>query len=179
MRTERFSFPGHGGHDLAARLNLPSGAHLATAVFAHCFTCSKDITAARRVAARLTTMGYAVLRFDFTGLGHFRGEFENTNFTSNVGDLYAAVDSLTAQGMAPTLLIGHSLGGAAVLKAASNLPEIKAVVTIGAPADPAHVIHNLAHRLLRLKSTARPRFRWLAARLRSVMILSKMLGLQN
>ena len=87
-------------------------------------------------------MGYAVLRFDFKGLGHSGGEFENTNFTSNVGDLYAAVDSLTAQGMAPTLLIGHSLGGAAVLKAASNLPEIKAVVTIGAPADPAHVIHN-------------------------------------
>lgn len=151
MRTERFSFPGHGGHDLAARLDLPSGAHLATAVFAHCFTCSKDITAARRVAARLTTMGYAVLRFDFTGLGHSRGEFENTNFTSNVGDLYAAVDSLTAQGMAPTLLIGHSLGGAAVLKAASNLPKIKAVVTIGAPADPAHVIHNFGASLAEIK----------------------------
>ena len=151
MRTERFTFPGHGGHDLAARLDLPSGAHLATAVFAHCFTCSKDITAARRVAARLTTMGYAVLRFDFTGLGHSGGEFENTNFTSNVGDLYAAVDSLTAQGMAPNLLIGHSLGGAAVLKAASNLPEIKAVVTIGAPADPAHVIHNFGASLAEIK----------------------------
>lgn len=142
VRTERFTFPGHGGHDLAARLDLPSGTHRATAIFAHCFTCSKDITAARRIAARLTTMGYAVLRFDFTGLGHSGGEFENTNFSSNVGDLYAAVASLAAKHMAPTLLIGHSLGGAAVLKAAANLPDIKAVVTIGAPADPAHVVHN-------------------------------------
>ncbi len=142
MHTERFTFPGHGGHDLAARLDLPSGPHLATAVFAHCFTCSKDITAARRIAARLTTMGFAVLRFDFTGLGHSDGEFENTNFTSNVADLYAAVASLTARDMAPTVLIGHSLGGAAVLKAAANLPQITAVVTIGAPSDPGHVVHN-------------------------------------
>lgn len=155
MRTERFTFPGHGGHDLAARLDMPSGAHLATAVFAHCFTCSKDITAARRIAARLTTMGYAVLRFDFTGLGHSGGEFENTNFTSNVGDLYAAVDGLTARGMAPTLLIGHSLGGAAVLKAASNLPDIKAVVTIGAPADPAHVIHNFGASLAEIEKNGK------------------------
>ena len=142
MRTERFTFPGHAGDDLAARLDLPSGTHLATAVFAHCFTCSKDIMATRRISARLTTMGYAVLRFDFTGLGHSDGEFENTNFTSNVEDLYSAVASLTAQDMTPTLLIGHSLGGAAVLKATANLPDIKAVVTIGAPADPAHVVHN-------------------------------------
>ena len=79
MRAERFTFPGYGGHDLAARLDMPSGPHLATAVFAHCFTCSKDITAARRISARLTTMGFAVLRFDFTGLGHSKGESENTN----------------------------------------------------------------------------------------------------
>ncbi len=147
MQTERFTFPGHSGHDLAARLDMPSGTHLATAVFAHCFTCSKDITAARRISARLTTMGYAVLRFDFTGLGHSEGEFENTHFTSNVVDLYAAVAALTDRGMQPTLLIGHSLGGAAVLKAAANLPEIKAVVTIGAPADPGHVIHNFGDAL--------------------------------
>lgn len=158
MRTERFTFPGHGGHDLAARLDLPSGAHLATAVFAHCFTCSKDITAARRIAARLTTMGYAVLRFDFTGLGHSDGEFENTNFTSNVGDLYAAVASLTAKGMAPTLLIGHLLGGAAVLKAAANLPDIKAVVTIGAPADPAHVVHNFGTSLAEIERNGKATF---------------------
>ena len=142
MRTERFTFPGHAGDELAARLDLPSGPHLATAVFAHCFTCSKDIMATRRISARLTTMGYAVLRFDFTGLGHSDGEFENTNFTSNVNDIYAAVTSLTTQDMTPTLLIGHSLGGAAVLKATANLPDIKAVVTIGAPADPAHIVHN-------------------------------------
>ena len=142
MHTERFTFPGHSGHNLAARLDLPEGPQLATAIFAHCFTCSKDITAARRISARLTTMGYAVLRFDFTGLGHSEGEFENTHFTSNVTDLFAAVTALAARGMQPSLLIGHSLGGAAVLKAASELPDIRAVVTLGAPADPAHVIHN-------------------------------------
>ena len=142
MRAERFTFPGHGGHDLAAWLDMPSGPHLATAVFAHCFTYSKDITAARRISARLTTMGFAVLRFDFTGLGHSKGEFENTNFTSNVADLYATVAALTARDMAPSMLIEHSLGGAAVLKAAANLDQIKAVVTLGAPADPSHVVHN-------------------------------------
>ena len=142
MRAERFTFPGHGGHDLAARLDMPSGPHLATAVFAHCFTCSKDITATRRISARLTTMGFAVLRFDFTGLGHSKGEFENTNFTSNVVDLYAAVAALTARDMAPSVLIRRSLGGAAVLKAAANLDQIKAVAPLGAPADPGHVVHN-------------------------------------
>jgi len=88
------------------------------------------------------TMGFAVLRFDFKGLGHSRGEFQNTNFTSNVADLYAAVTALTARDMAPSMLIGHSLGGAAVLKAAANLDQIKAVVTLGAPADPSHAVHN-------------------------------------
>lgn len=142
MHTERFTFPGHSGHDLAARIDMPDGPPLATAVFAHCFTCSKDITAARRISARLTTMGYAVLRFDFTGLGHSEGEFENTHFTSNVADLFSAVTALSKRGLQPSLLIGHSLGGAAVLKAAADLPDISAVVTIGAPADPAHVINN-------------------------------------
>ena len=155
MRTERFTFPGHAGDELAARLDLPSGPHLATAVFAHCFTCSKDIMATRRISARLTTMGYAVLRFDFTGLGHSDGEFENTNFTSNVNDLYAAVTSLTTQDMTPTLLIGHSLGGAAVLKATANLPDIKAVVTIGAPADPAHIVHNFGTSLDEIKKNGK------------------------
>lgn len=147
MKTERFTFDGHGDHALAARLDMPDGPHLATAIFAHCFTCSKDITAARRVSARLTTMGYAVLRFDFTGLGHSEGEFENTSFTSNVSDLIAAHDALCARGMTPTLMIGHSLGGAAVLKAAAALSGIKAVVTIGAPADPSHVVNNFADAL--------------------------------
>ena len=147
MKMERFTFDGHGDHALAARLDMPDGPHLATAIFAHCFTCSKDITAARRVSARLTTMGYAVLRFDFTGLGHSEGEFENTSFTSNVSDLIAAHDALCARGMTPTLMIGHSLGGAAVLKAAAALSGIKAVVTIGAPADPSHVVNNFADAL--------------------------------
>ncbi len=144
MPTEKLTFTGHAGDTLAARLDLPNGPHLATALFAHCFTCSKDITAARRIAARLAAMGVAVLRFDFTGLGHSEGEFENTNFTSNVQDLHAACAALEQKGMAPTLLIGHSLGGAAVIKAAPEMPSIKAVVTIGAPFDPGHVTHNFA-----------------------------------
>ncbi len=144
MPTEKLTFTGHAGDTLAARLDLPNGPHLATALFAHCFTCSKDITAARRIAARLAAMGVAVLRFDFTGLGHSEGEFENTNFTSNVQDLHAACAALEQKGMAPSLLIGHSLGGAAVIKAAPDMPSIKAVVTIGAPFDPGHVTHNFA-----------------------------------
>ena len=142
MPTERFTFPGHGGHALAARLDLPKGPHLATALFAHCFTCGKDIAAARRISARLAAMGIAVLRFDFTGLGHSEGEFANTSFSTNVGDLASAADALAARGMAPSLLIGHSLGGAAVLRLAADLPQIRAVATIGAPFDPGHVTHN-------------------------------------
>ena len=146
MPVERISFPGHAG-TLDARLDLPDGPHLATAVFAHCFTCGKDIPAARRIAARLTTLGIAVLRFDFTGLGHSDGEFANTSFTSNVQDLERAVAYLEARNMPPTLMIGHSLGGAAVLKATANLPQIKAVATLGAPFDPGHVTHNFADAL--------------------------------
>ncbi|MCH2249616.1 MAG: bifunctional alpha/beta hydrolase/OsmC family protein [Cognatishimia sp.] len=142
MPSERVSFIGHSGEKLAARLDLPEGPHLATALFAHCFTCSKDIPAARRIAGRLAAMGVAVLRFDFTGLGHSEGEFANTHFTSNVQDLTAAADYLTERGMAPSLLIGHSLGGAAVLRAAGDIARVKAVVTLGAPFDPAHVTHN-------------------------------------
>ena len=152
MKTERFTFEGHGGHKLAARLDMPEGPHLATAIFAHCFTCSKDITAARRISARLTTMGYAVLRFDFTGLGHSEGEFENTSFSSNVADLMAAHAAMCARDMKPTLMIGHSLGGAAVLKATAQLAGIKAVVTIGAPADVTHVTHNFAAALTEIKA---------------------------
>jgi len=145
MPTEKLTFTGHAGDTLAARLDMPNGPHLATAIFAHCFTCSKDITAARRIAARLSSMGIAVLRFDFTGLGHSEGEFENTSFTSNVDDLMAAYQALGARGMSPSLIIGHSLGGAAVLKAAPMMDSIKAVVTIGAPFDPEHVTHNFAN----------------------------------
>jgi putative redox protein len=150
MPTERFTFPGHGGHELAARLDLPDGPHLATALLAHCFTCGKDIAAARRLSARLAGMGIAVLRFDFTGLGHSEGEFENTSFTSNVDDLEAAAEALAARGMAPALLIGHSLGGAAVLRVAGRLDSVRAVVTIGAPFDPGHVTHNFGDALDRI-----------------------------
>ncbi|MDD9715317.1 bifunctional alpha/beta hydrolase/OsmC family protein [Dinoroseobacter sp. PD6] len=147
MPTEKLTFTGHSGDTLAARLDLPEGPHLATALFAHCFTCSKDIPAARRIAQRLAAMGIAVLRFDFTGLGHSAGEFRNTTFSSNVADLRLAAEALAARGMAPSLLIGHSLGGAAVLKAVRSIPGVKAVATIGAPFDPGHVTHNFAEAL--------------------------------
>lgn len=147
MVAQHITFPGHDGSQLSARLDLPSGPHVATAVFAHCFTCGKDIPAARRIAARLAAMGIAVLRFDFTGLGHSEGEFENTSFTSNVDDLIAAATWAAQQGMPPSLMIGHSLGGAAVIKAAGMLEGIKAVATIGAPFDPTHVRHHFADAL--------------------------------
>ncbi|SHG41291.1 bifunctional alpha/beta hydrolase/OsmC family protein [Cognatishimia maritima] len=142
MTTERITFTGHSGEKLAARLDLPDGPHLATVLFAHCFTCSKDIPAARRIAGRLAAMGLAVLRFDFTGLGHSEGEFSNTTFTSNVADLHAAAEYLAKRDMAPDMLIGHSLGGAAVLRAAGEMPTVRAVATLGAPFDPHHVTHN-------------------------------------
>ena len=152
MPTKRIEFPGHSGAQLAARLDLPDGPLVATALFAHCFTCGKDIPAARRIAARLSALGVAVLRFDFTGLGHSSGEFANTSFTSNVDDLLAANSYLAAQNMTPSLIIGHSLGGAAVLKAAAALDTIKAVVTIGAPFDPGHVTHNFADAIPQIKT---------------------------
>ncbi|MFN4157059.1 MAG: alpha/beta fold hydrolase [Gemmobacter sp.] len=156
MKTERITFDGHAGTPLAARLDLPEGPVRAAAVLAHCFTCSKDIAAARRIAARLAARGVAVLRFDFTGLGHSEGEFANTTFTSNVEDLVLAAGYLAGRGMAPHLLIGHSLGGAAVIRAAAAVSEVRAVVTIGAPADPAHVAHAFGDRVeeIRVKGSA-------------------------
>ena len=142
MATERFTFQGQLGQHLAARLDRPEGAILATALFAHCFTCGKDIAAARRIAGRLSAMGIAVLRFDFTGLGHSEGEFENTTFSSNVDDLIAAAGALTAKGLPPSLLIGHSLGGAAALRAAGQIDSVRAVTIIGTPFDPGHVTRN-------------------------------------
>lgn len=141
MPTERITFTGHSGDQLAARLDLPEGRHQATAILAHCFTCTKDITAARRISQRLAALGIAVLRFDFTGLGHSQGEFANTTFSSNVQDIQAAAAHLASQGMAPSLLIGHSLGGAAVLRATPQIPSIKAVATLNAPFDPGHILH--------------------------------------
>lgn len=133
------TFPGALGAPLAARLDLPTGTPRAYALFAHCFTCSKDSLAAARVSAALRERGFAVLRFDFTGLGDSGGDFANTDFSSNIGDLLAAVEWLRREHRAPALLIGHSFGGAAVLAAARQVPEAVAVATIAAPYDPAHV----------------------------------------
>lgn len=139
MKTEHASFPGAHGAMLAARLDSPDGPARAHALFAHCFTCGKDIFAASRIAGALVEHGIAVLRFDFTGLGHSEGEFANTDFSSNVADLVAAAGWLRRSHQPPALLIGHSLGGAAVLAAASEIPEVRAVATIGAPSDVGHV----------------------------------------
>ncbi len=151
MPTERITFQGHAGHSLAARLDLPEGTARGSAVFAHCFTCSKDIPAARRIAERLAAQGIAVLRFDFTGLGHSEGEFANTHFSSNVADLVCAADYLAQRDMPPQILIGHSLGGAAVIKAAAQIAGLRAVATIGAPFDPAHVSNNFGPKLDEIK----------------------------
>ena len=140
MRTHKIEFNGHDGGLLAGRLEMPlTGTPKFYAIFAHCFTCSKNLTAVGNISRALTQHGIAVLRFDFTGLGESSGEFENTNFSSNVEDLMAAIDFMTEKYAAPQLLIGHSLGGAAVLMAAIKNPSIKAVATIGSPAEPEHV----------------------------------------
>jgi putative redox protein len=139
MPSVHATFPGAHGTPLAARLDTPDAPARAQALFAHCFTCNKDIFAASRIAQALVEQGIAVLRFDFTGLGHSEGEFANTDFSSNVADLVAAADWLRGSHQAPALLIGHSLGGAAVLAAADAMPEVRAVATIGAPSDPGHV----------------------------------------
>ena len=137
--TKKAEFASSSGEKLAAALELPMGAPRAFALFAHCFTCSKDIRAAREIARALRARGIAVLRFDFTGLGGSEGDFANTNFSSNVEDLVAAADFLRREFAAPSILIGHSLGGAAAIVAATRIPEVKGVATIGAPAEADHV----------------------------------------
>ncbi len=147
MPSTRVEFPGSQGALLAARLDTPEQAPQAWAVFAHCFTCSKDTKAAAYIAQALAQAGWGVLRFDFTGLGGSGGDFANTHFSSNVDDLVAAADWLQAHHGEPALLLGHSLGGAAVLAAARRVPQARAVATIGAPFDPAHVTHQFANDL--------------------------------
>jgi putative redox protein len=147
MPSERFDFPNAQGQKLAALLDRPAGEPRAYALFAHCFTCGKDIRAAKRVAEGLTALGIAVLRFDFTGLGSSEGEFANTTFSSNVGDLVAAANELRRRAQAPAILVGHSLGGTAVLAAAAEVAEARAVVTIAAPCDPTHVTGLFKDRL--------------------------------
>src|SRR4051812_6568998 len=139
MASERFDFPNATGESLSAVLDRPAGQPVAFALLAHCFTCGKDVLAAKRIADGLSARGIAVLRFDFTGLGASEGEFANTTFSSNVADLVAAANHLRKMYKAPAILIGHSLGGAAVLAAASQVPEARAIATIAAPADPSHV----------------------------------------
>ncbi len=141
LTKERITFPNSEGKRLAALLEGPAENAAGFAIFAHCFTCSKDIAAASRISRGLAQLGFAVLRFDFTGLGNSEGDFANTNFSSNVADLVCAADYLREHHGPPALLIGHSLGGAAVLAAAGSIAEARAVVTIGAPSDPDHVTH--------------------------------------
>lgn len=135
----KFDFHNRSGQLLSGRLELPAGPPTAWAIFAHCFTCSKNVKAASQVSKRLAELGIAVLRFDFTGLGNSEGDFANSNFSSNVTDLIDAAEALAQHHQSPSLLVGHSLGGAAVLMAAPAIPSVRAVATIGAPSEPAHV----------------------------------------
>ncbi|MFK7971701.1 MAG: alpha/beta fold hydrolase [Bacteroidia bacterium] len=147
MKTSRITFTNRNGHTLSARIDKPVDQKpQACALFAHCFTCSKDLQAVRNISLGLTQMGIAVMRFDFTGLGQSEGQFADTNFSSNVDDLLDAAGYMSETLDAPQLLIGHSLGGAAVLMAGLKIDAVKAVVTIGAPAEPVHVQHLLSEK---------------------------------
>lgn len=139
MPSKRIEFKGAFGDMLSAKIDMPEGEYRACALFAHCFTCSKNLKAVANIAKALNNKGVLVLRFDFTGLGDSGGSFEDTNFSSNVDDLIAAAEYMKKEMHGPTILIGHSLGGAAVLQAASNMETVKAVATIGAPSEPKHV----------------------------------------
>jgi putative redox protein len=153
MALQKVQFPNKEDQLLAGRLELPADQHPHNyAIFAHCFTCTKNLKAVKNVSRALTAAGFAVLRFDFTGLGESEGDFENTNFSGNVADLVAAASFLKTTHQAPTLLIGHSLGGAAVLMAAAQIPEVKAVATINAPSDPEHVKRHLQDDIEFIKS---------------------------
>ena len=154
MHSEQITFPGHDGNQLSAALDIPiGGSPRAWALFAHCFTCSKDLKAVRNISQALGAAGIGVLRFDFTGLGESEGAFEDTNLSSNVADLVAAAEWLKKHRGAVQLLIGHSFGGSAVLKAAALIPGIRAVSTIGAPADPSHVTHLFADDIQHIEHT--------------------------
>ncbi|CAN1543917.1 MAG: bifunctional alpha/beta hydrolase/OsmC family protein [Mycobacterium sp.] len=147
MQSEQFDFRNSRGQTLRALLHEPAGDHVGYALFAHCFTCSKESRAARVIGESMAARGIGVLRFDFTGLGSSEGDFANTDFSSNVDDLVAAADHLRVTRRAPVLLIGHSLGGAAVLAAAARISEVRAVATIGAPSDPSHVANLFKERI--------------------------------
>lgn len=142
LESGKIRFKGSMGFLLDAKIDTPKGGAQGWALFAHCFTCTKDILAASRIARELTENGIAVLRFDFTGLGKSEGDFSNTNFSSNVADILAAAGFMRDNGCAPSILIGHSLGGTAILAAANKIPESRAVASIGAPCEAAHVLDH-------------------------------------
>lgn len=147
FKTEKVTFLNYDGHKIAASLERPNSEIKSFALFAHCFTCSKDVLAASRISRALTNHGIAVLRFDFTGLGNSEGDFSNSNFSTNKADLVCAYNYLLAHESPPQLIIGHSLGGAAVLAAATEMPAVKAVVTIAAPSDVPHIEHLLGSKI--------------------------------
>src|SRR5580700_9541038 len=155
MRSEPFEFQNAQGLKLSGRLDRPDGAARAFALFAHCFTCDKTSKAAVRVSRALAAIGVGVLRFDFAGLGDSEGDFAATGFSSNVADLITAAGRMAERGVAPALLIGHSLGGAAVLAAAGDIVSAKAVVTIGAPSEPSHVLGLLGDRVKTIEAEGR------------------------
>ncbi|OAB78251.1 bifunctional alpha/beta hydrolase/OsmC family protein [Cochleicola gelatinilyticus] len=156
MQLEKVTFQNKESQTLAGRLELPANRKPHNyAIFAHCFTCSKNLLAVKNVSRSLTAAGFGVLRFDFTGLGESEGDFENTNFSGNVEDLIAAAEFLKQNYEAPTLLVGHSLGGAAVIFAAAAVSSIKAVATINAPSDPKHVRHLLSESVDEIKKNGK------------------------
>lgn len=152
MATRPFDFPGESGQTLSGRLDEPEGPPASHVLFAHCFTCTKSSLAAVRISKALTDLGYGVLRFDFTGLGQSGGDFADSSFSGSIADLRAAADAMGDAGLGVELLIGHSLGGAAVLAAAAQLPGVKAVAAIGAPFDVDHVTHLFADQVDELRS---------------------------
>jgi putative redox protein len=147
MKSKKIEFTGSLGDTLSAKLDLPENKQKGTVLFAHCFTCSKNLKVMSNITSILAELGFSTFRFDFTGLGESDGDFSNTNFSSNVDDLVAAYKYLKSEGHAPTILAGHSLGGAAVLQAAHHMDSVKAVATIAAPAHPAHVRDNFSMHL--------------------------------
>ena len=140
MKTISIDIPSTSGAVLSARLDLPENEYKATALFAHCFTCGKDILAASRISRQLVAQDFAVLRFDFAGIGASSGEFADTNFSTNVQDLIDAANWLRNNYRAPELMIGHSLGGTAILAASRYIPEAKSYVTIGSPSSPKLIL---------------------------------------
>lgn len=156
MNIQKVNFTNAEGQQLVGRLELPVNQHPHNfAIFAHCFTCNKNLSAVKNISRELTSNGFGVLRFDFTGLGESEGDFENTNFSGNVEDLISASDYLKENYNAPTLLIGHSLGGAASIFAASKIDSVKAVATIGAPSNPKHVQHLIQSSVEEIKTNGK------------------------